>query len=101
MLQQDGIPLLQAKSGENALEVWKWHAARIDLLLTDIVLPGDFSGPQLGVMLQDQKPPLRVLLSTGYSREIVEKSADGSPALVLSKPYTPKSLLRAVHEALA
>lgn len=100
VLQQDGHTVLQAGSGDQALEVWQWHSARIDLLLTDVVLPGDFTGPQLGVMLQDQKPLLRVILSTGYSREIVEKAADGRPPLVLSKPYTPRSLLRAVHEAL-
>ena len=100
VLQQDGHTVLQAGSGDQAVEAWQWHSARIDLLLTDVVLPGDFTGPQLAVMLQDQKPLLRVILSTGYSREIVEKAADGSPPLVLSKPYTPRSLLRAVHEAL-
>jgi CheY-like chemotaxis protein len=102
VLQQDGHTVLQAGSGDQALEVWQWHSARIDLLLTDVVLPGDFTGPQLGAMLRDQKPLLRVILSTGYSREIVERTApDGSPLLVLSKPYTPRTLLRAVHDALA
>ena len=66
-----------------------------------MVLPGDFNGPQLGAMLRDQKPLLKVILSTGYSREIVEKTSEGDPPLVLSKPYTPRSLLRAVHDALA
>jgi two-component system cell cycle sensor histidine kinase/response regulator CckA len=41
VLQQDGYTLLQSKSGENAVEVWKWHSARIDALVTDVVLPGE------------------------------------------------------------
>jgi hypothetical protein len=102
VLQQDGYTLLQAKSGENAMEVWRWHSARIDLLLTDVVLPGELSGLQLGEKLQEEKPSLRVVLATGYSRDnVAPKSKDGRPLFVLSKPYTPRTLLQAVHEVLA
>jgi PAS domain S-box-containing protein len=102
VLQQDGYTLLQAKSGENAKEVWRWHSARIDLLLTDVVLPGDLSGPVLGALFQAEKPALKVILTTGYSRDTVgEFTKAGKPQFVLNKPYTPRSLLRAVHEALA
>jgi two-component system cell cycle sensor histidine kinase/response regulator CckA len=102
VLQQDGYTVLQADSGDQAIEVWQWHSARIDLLLTDVVLPGDFSGPQLVAMLRDQKAGLRAVLSTGYGREILdEEPGSANPPLVLSKPYTPRTLLRAVHEALS
>ena len=102
VLQQDGYTLLQAKSGDSALEVWRWHSARIDLLLTDVVLPGELSGPQLGTRLKSEKPSLKVILTTGYSRETVEsRSTDGKPLFVLNKPYTPRTLLQAVHEMLA
>jgi len=102
VLQQDGFTLLQAKSGENAMEVWRWHSARIDLLLTDIVLPGELSGLQLGQKLQEEKPSLRVIFATGYSRDnVAPQNKDGKPLFVLSKPYTPRSLLQAIHEVLA
>jgi len=102
VLQQDGHRLLQARSGESALETWRWHSARIDLLLTDVVLPGEFSGPQLAAKLQAEKPALRVILTTGYGNEPVASQAeDSAPHPVLMKPYTPRSLLRAVHGALA
>jgi CheY-like chemotaxis protein len=102
VLQQDGYTLLQAKSGENALEVWRWHSARIDLLLTDIVLPGEVSGLQLGEKLQGEKRTLRVIFATGYSRDnVAPMSRDGKALFVLSKPYTPRTLLQAVHEVLA
>jgi DNA-binding NarL/FixJ family response regulator len=72
------------------------------MVLTDIVLPGELSGLQLGEILRDQKPSLRVLLATGYSRDAVApQTGDGKPVLILNKPYTPKTLLQAVHEVLA
>jgi two-component system cell cycle sensor histidine kinase/response regulator CckA len=101
VLQQEGYTLLQAKSAENALEVWQWHSARVDLLLTDVVLPGELSGIDLGDSLQEERPSLKVVLTTGYSRESVTPKAGGKPLFVLSKPYTPRALLQAVHDALA
>jgi PAS domain S-box-containing protein len=102
VLQQEGYTLLQAKSGENAKEVWRWHSARINLLLTDVVLPGELSGLQLASLFQAEKPSLRVMLTTGYSREAVApQSKEGKPQYVLNKPYTPRTLLSAVHDVLA
>jgi CheY-like chemotaxis protein len=102
VLQQDGYTILQAKSGENALEVWRWHSARIDMLMTDVVLPGELSGVQLAEKLKREKPPLRIILATGYSREtIAPQSEEAKAFFVLNKPYTPRSLLQAVHEILA
>jgi two-component system cell cycle sensor histidine kinase/response regulator CckA len=102
VLRQDGYTLLMAKSGENALEVWGRHSARIDLLLTDVVLPGEISGPGLAAMLQAEKPALRVILTSGYDLDAGAPRAAGAAApLVLGKPYTPRALLRAVGSALA
>jgi len=100
-LQQEGYALLQAKSGEAALEIWRWHARRIDLLLTDVVLAGDLSGPQLAERLVAEKPSLRTVFATGYSKEVLgQQSALMTPLNVLNKPYTPRALLRAVKDAL-
>ncbi len=102
VLQNDGYSVLQGKTGEHALEVWQWHSERIELLLTDVVLPGDISGPQLGTLLLAEKPSLRVILTTGYSCDSVTPlSSNGILSLVLGKPYTPRILLKAVRDALA
>ena len=102
VLQLDGHRILQARSGENALEVWRWHSARIDLLLTDVVLPGELSGPQLGLRLQREKPSLKVILTTGLDHEMAAaQAASGPPGRVLLKPYSPRTLLQAAREALA
>lgn len=99
VLQQDGYTLLQAKSAESALEVWHWHNARIGLLLSDVVLPGELSGVDLGRALQEERPQLKVLLTTGYNRETVAPYGKTLPVSVLNKPYTPRALLQAVREA--
>jgi hypothetical protein len=102
VLQQDGYTLLQAKSGENALEVWKWHGARVDVLVADVVLPGELSGIKLGEHLKAEKPSLKVILATGYGRETLgTMEGGGNQHYLLTKPYTPRSLLKAVHDALA
>jgi signal transduction histidine kinase len=102
VLQNEGYTVFQGKNGQHALEVWQWHSARIDLLLTDVVLPGELSGPELGAILMADKPSLRVILSTGYSGDTVTPlSANGILSVVLGKPYTPRILLKTVREALA
>jgi FixJ family two-component response regulator len=66
------------------------------------VLPGEISGPVLGELLKEEKPSLRVILTTGYNRETVAaKTSDGTLPFILNKPYTPRTLLKAVHEVLA
>jgi two-component system cell cycle sensor histidine kinase/response regulator CckA len=102
VLQNDGYKVFQGKSSEQALEVWGWHSLKIDLLLTDIVLPGELSGPQLGARLLADRPDLRVVLTTGYSAETVKPlSSNGRLSTVLGKPYTPRTLLKAISEGLA
>lgn len=101
VLQQAGFVVLIAKSAEAALEVWRWHSERIDLLVTDVVLPGEMSGPQLAERLSAEKPSLRTVLATGYSRDVLDQQTlDAGPLNVLHKPYTPRALLRSVREAL-
>jgi two-component system cell cycle sensor histidine kinase/response regulator CckA len=102
VLQQDGYTLLQARSGENALEVWKWHSARIDVVVADVVLPGELSGLKLGERLKSEKPALKVILATGYGRETLGTLEGGAKQHdVLTKPYTPRSLIKAVRDALS
>jgi PAS domain S-box-containing protein len=100
VLQQEGYSLLQAKSAEDALEVWRWHGARIELLLTDVVLPGELSGLDLAAALQEMKPSLKVILTSGYSRESLDPAGAARAACVLSKPYTPRTLAQAVAGVL-
>jgi len=100
VLQQDGYSVLQAGSADAALEAWQWHGDRIDVLLTDVVLPGELSGVDLAAALRELKPGLRAILTTGYSRDVVVPAGTAASLPILTKPYTPRSLLQALGDVL-
>jgi PAS domain S-box-containing protein len=95
-----GYQVLTAPSGAWALSVAQRHPAPIDLLLTDVMMPG-MSGPQLARRMAGLRPNLRVLYMTGYQRSSTDgESLVGPGALLIEKPFKPTALLEAVREAL-
>ncbi len=97
-LERHGYRVLAAASGEEALRVAQDFREPIDLLLTDVVMPG-MKGPDLAKRLKTLRPTTRVLLMSGYAAEVVT-SADLKDALLLSKPFSPAALTRAVRAAI-
>ena len=96
-----GYRVLQARSGVDALEVWGRHSSRIDLLLTDMVMPDDMSGPELAAKLRAEKPDLAVIFTSGFSPEMVgQVSGERKAARLVHKPYPPRVLANAVREIL-
>lgn len=101
ILEQYGYTVFEADSGTTALEVWEIHRHRIDLLLTDMVMPQGLSGSELAVRLQREKPGLRVVLTSGYSKEMIGKDSGlHAGRMFLQKPYHPLSLVQVVRDAL-
>ncbi|MEI6045102.1 MAG: PAS domain S-box protein [Chloroflexota bacterium] len=101
ILQRYGYRVLEAASGREALLAWEIHKNQIDLLLTDLVMPGDVGGLDLVEQLHQQQPDLKVIYTSGYSAEIVgEKIAFYEGLNLLSKPYTPTMLAQAVRACL-
>lgn len=90
MVKRFGFEILSASSAHEALTVWEKDdvADRVDLLITDIVMPGSLSGLGLGARLQTDRPGLKVVYSTGYSAEMLNAGdilrEDGN---FLPKPY--------------
>jgi nitrogen-specific signal transduction histidine kinase/CheY-like chemotaxis protein len=75
--------------------------ARIDLLFTDVVLPGGISGRQLSERILEQRPGLPVLFTTGYTRNAIVHHGRLDPGVhLLNKPYTQQDLVRKVRELL-
>jgi two-component system cell cycle sensor histidine kinase/response regulator CckA len=100
-LEQHGYRVLSAASAEEALELVGRGRDRIDLLLTDAVLP-KMSGPELARILQAQLPPgLRVLFVSGYTDEaIVRLGLLSATEAFLQKPFGPTVLVRKIRQVL-
>ena len=100
VLTRAGYQVLEAADGVEAISIAEQSSGPIDLLLTDIVLPG-ISGIAVAEALRRTRPDVRVLYTSGYSREthVVGMLAD-VPHQLLPKPFSRESLLRAVRHAL-
>jgi CheY-like chemotaxis protein len=99
-LEASGYRVLQAGSAEEALDAVSRHAGSLDLLLTDVIMPGA-SGPELSRRLLSDRPELRILYVSGYTDETIASQrllADG--ASFLQKPFTPEALARKVRDVL-
>jgi PAS domain S-box-containing protein len=96
MLEELGYAVRTADSASRALDVLKTEPA-IDLVLTDIVMPGPMDGMGLAQHLSKEHRGLKILLTTGYSRAA---SDPRSRFAVLRKPYQLETMARAVRKAL-
>ncbi|MBI5883191.1 MAG: response regulator [Elusimicrobia bacterium] len=100
MLRENGYEVLEASHPEQALELARLHPGRIDLVLTDVVMPG-MAGPALSRLLAPLRPSAKVLFMTGYVDPALAEDpllSRGSP--LLRKPLTNRSLLQAVRRRL-
>ena len=101
-LRMFGYQVIEAASGAEALLLWPVHAANVDLLLTDVVMPESVSGGQLAEQLLATKPTLRVIYMSGYPGEVSGRGLDLREGTnYLPKPYTPTKLLAIVGQALS
>ncbi len=99
ILRRQGYRVIEAKCGTDALEQWATHRAEVDLLLSDVVMPGKVDGHELAARLAADKPALRVLLMSGYDPSQLA-SAGETLKPQLRKPFTADELLAAVAQAL-
>ena len=101
VLKIQGYTVLEAASGCHALEVWE-HANRpVDLLLTDMVMPGGIMGSELAERLSSQSPRLKVIYTSGYSPGMAGKDASLLEGRnFLPKPYSIGKLAQFVRECL-
>ena len=100
VLQGYHYQVLAASSGVEAVRVWEEHNGRVDLLLTDMIMPGGMTGNDLATKLRKQKPGLKVIYTSGYSSELMGKDSGASDTSFLAKPYLPLELAQAVRKCL-
>ncbi len=101
MLQRAGYRVVEASDGPEALSMWSLHREEIELLITDLVMPGGLSGQNLARQLRTSKPGLKVILTSGYSLEALRDSvALDETQVFLPKPYEPGKLAATVRSLL-
>jgi two-component system cell cycle sensor histidine kinase/response regulator CckA len=92
--------VLEAASGVEALQVYSQHAGRIDLLLTDMMMPEGMNGRELADNLKARQPGLKVIYTTGYSADVMGGEITEADGHFLQKPYPPPKLAQTVRECL-
>ena len=99
VLNDGGYTVIEAANGSAALAAYEKNSHKIDLVLTDVVMP-QMSGMELGERLAEKNPDLPLLYMSGY-RDSPVNSPPGQPAKAfLNKPFTPDTLLAKVREVL-
>jgi two-component system cell cycle sensor histidine kinase/response regulator CckA len=100
-LERAGYTVLEAADGPSALTLWDRSQTRIDLLMTDMVMPHGVSGGALARLLKARDPQLRALYTSGYSSEVVNEDLRYTYGTnFLRKPYSSAALLDAVQACL-
>ena len=99
-LERFGYTVFPADSGLTAMTVWVDHRHEIDVLFTDMVMPGGMTGLELAEMLQKQKPALKVILASGYSKDLVGKGLEGKSFRFLRKPFSAATAAEMIRACL-
>jgi CheY-like chemotaxis protein len=99
-LESGGYRVIEAKDGKEALELARKHRGQIDLLVSDMVMPG-MTGQQLAERLKQDQPDVSVVFMSGYSEHAATEMADADPSVrLLSKPFSRSTILRGMREIL-
>lgn len=100
ILMGHGYTVLEAADGAGALSLFETYAGKVDLLLTDIVMPG-IGVAELRDRVEELRPGIKVLFMSGYTDDSLSNSGIlNSDTAFLEKPFTPDSLAQKVREVL-
>gem|GEM_PF-1009143 len=100
LLMRAGFTTVEAASGPEALKRWEEHRETIDLLITDMRMPGNMTGLELAKEIRIESPDLPIIYCTGYSEDLPDVSLLSKLERILPKPYEGKMLTTLVSELL-
>ena len=99
-LRNKGYTVLEASSGEAALEVLDKEGGNVDLVVTDVVMP-EMDGPTLARRIGERQPNLKVIFISGYTEDKFKHQLDIDAEIhFLAKPFTLKQLAGKVKDVL-
>ena len=99
-LRNLGYAVIEADGGPAALARLK-AGQKIDLIFSDVVMPGGVTGYELAARAREHDPSIKILLTSGYDAEVAaEQDSTGSDFRVLRKPYRQSELARTLREVL-
>jgi CheY-like chemotaxis protein len=99
-LEDLGYRVVQCADGARALQVIE-SAQSVDLLFSDVVMPGGLNGRELAEAARQRRPNLRILLTSGYADgALAERAANSATFSILTKPYTKRALAERIRAAL-
>jgi DNA-binding NtrC family response regulator len=99
ILESAGFEVLPAGDAQDAMKVYEECKRGIDLVMTDMVLPGR-SGEQLGQDLREHSPEVAILVTSGYGDPEYETEAPESRTYFLAKPYSRRTLVEKIEKIL-
>jgi signal transduction histidine kinase len=101
LLQRQGYRVYDASSGAEALAIWQERRQEIDLLFTDMIMPGGMTGRELAEKIAADRPDLKIIYTTGYSPDEFRQSLTLQEGInFLPKPYNPDKLIRTIRHCL-
>jgi two-component system cell cycle sensor histidine kinase/response regulator CckA len=99
-LSRQGYEVLEAGTGVEALEVMEREKGRIDIVVSDVIMP-EMDGPSMLKELRKTKPDIKIIFVSGYPDDAFKKSLDESESYIfLPKPFTLPQLAAKVKEQL-
>ena len=99
-LEPTGYTVLAAENGQEALELSRLYKENIDLLLTDVIMPG-MNGQELADILSKKRPDIKVVFMSGYTDDVIAHHGIADKDIhFIQKPITLSSLAKKLREVL-
>ena len=101
LLEDLGYRLMQAENGRAALTLLDESTQKIDLILSDVVMPGNVDGPTLARIVRERHPTIKVVLMSGYTQKMLSREKRLEHGIeVIAKPFQNKDLANKIREVL-
>lgn len=100
ILRETGVKVMEASSGSEGFQAFV-EAPHVDLVFSDVIMPGSYSGPEMVAKIRELQPNVPVIFASGYAEQALKsrKSLDENTRF-LAKPYDPDELVELIEEML-